>query len=280
MLLFLPLGPDEPIPRAPRATIALVALNVLVFVFTARFDSARAALREAELEDVADWTLRQAADQSPALAARAPGPALAFLESDSSWRPLVSSADLRDRLEGCLEDHRALKTAHPFYRYGFVPAHVSLPRLFTHQFLHAGVLHLFFNMLFLWAVGGLLETDLGPAVFLPAYLAGGVAAALAHAVMNPVSVEPAIGASGAVAAAMGMFAVRHARARLRLALVAAPMLVPRIYFLAWPAWVFLALWLGEQLFFASFGSATLGIAFAAHLGGFAFGALIGLLLPR
>src|SRR5512140_1359144 len=99
MLLFLPLGPDQAVPRAPRATIALVALNVLVFLATSRFDAGRAEIRETELEDVAEWTLAQAASRAPALAARPPGPALAFLESDASWRALVGSADLRDRLE-------------------------------------------------------------------------------------------------------------------------------------------------------------------------------------
>src|SRR5262249_59672814 len=95
----------------------------------------------------------------------------------------------------------------------------------------------------------------------------------AHAALNPTSTEPAVGASGAVAAAMGAFAVLHTRERMRLALVAAPVLAPRIYFVSWPAWVFLGLWLLEQLFFASFGSTTLGVAFGAHLGGFAFGAV-------
>jgi membrane associated rhomboid family serine protease len=77
---------------------------------------------------------------------------------------------------------------------------------------------------------------------------------------------------------MGAFAVLHARERMRLALIAAPLLLPRVYFVSWPAWVFLGLWLLEQLFFASFGSTTLGVAFGAHLGGFAFGALAGLAL--
>jgi membrane associated rhomboid family serine protease len=105
-----------------------------------------------------------------------------------------------------------------------------------------------------------------------------VAAALAHAAVNPASTEPAVGASGAVSAVMGAFAILHARERMRLAFVAAPLLLPRVYVFSWPAWLFLGAWLLEQMFFASFGSTALGVAFAAHLGGFAFGAVTGLTL--
>jgi membrane associated rhomboid family serine protease len=280
MLMLLPLGSDEREARTPRATLALLALNALVFVATQGFDLAKAEARETELEQVADWTLRQAGQRVPALAARLSTPALAFLERDERWREELAGTDLRERLESCLEDARQLRAGHPFHRWGFVPARITLGGLVTHQFLHAGFLHLAFNMLFLWTVGGLLERTLGVARFLSVYLVGGVAAALAHAALNPTSTEPAVGASGAVAAAMGAFAVLHARERMRLALVAAPVLVPRVYFVSWPAWVFLGLWLLEQVFYASFGSTALGVAFGAHLGGFAFGALTGMTLRK
>ncbi|SRR6266545_2194622 len=278
MLMLLPLGSDEREARAPRATLALVALNVLVFLATQGFDLTKAEARETELEQIADWTLRQGGQRVPALAARLSSPALAFLERDDLWREELAGTDLRARLESCLEDARQLRAAHPFHRWGFVPARITLGGLITHQFLHGGLLHLGFNMLFLWTVGGLLERTLGAALFLSVYLVGGVAAALAHAALNPANTEPAVGASGAVASAMGAFAVLHARERMRLLLVAVPVLVPRVYFFSWPAWVFLGLWFFEQLFFASFGSTTLGVAFGAHLGGFAFGALTGMTL--
>src|SRR5262249_50284781 len=155
------------------------------------------------------WTLRVADKDTPGLAARAAsyGSPLAFLERDLTWRQEVQSPDLRERLEGCLEDGRRLRADHPFYSYGFVPAGVSLPRLLAHQFLHTDLPHLGVNMLFLWSVGGLLELTLGAFLFVPAYLLCGVAAALVHAVFHPGSTEPAIGASGAVAGAMGLFAL-------------------------------------------------------------------------
>ena len=132
-------------------------------------------------------------------------------------------------------------------------------------------------MLFLWAVGGLLEVSLGPGRLLLAYLSGGMMAALAHAVGNPGSSEPAIGASGAVAALIGLFAVRHGLEPLRLALVAVAFAAPRVFVVTWPGWIFPGLWLLEQLLFVALGS-SLRIAFLAHLGGFAFGAVLALVI--
>lgn len=275
MLLFIPLGADSDRPSLPRATVTLIALNVLVFLFTSRFDTQKVAAQEAELERVAAWSIgglpehhvvRQRAGQNPS--------ALAFLDKDGQWASELDSSDLRERLSFCLADYRKLKAGHPFYRFGFVPAEGGLGRLLSHQFLHADVVHLLFNMLFLWAMGGLLELTLGAAIFLPCYLSSGVVAALTHGAFHPGSAEPAVGASGAVAGMMGMFLVLHLRQPIRMALVAAVALAPRIHIFSVPAYVFLGLWLLEQLFFASFGTSTLGVAFMAHIGGFAFGALL------
>ncbi len=273
MLFLIPLGAEG---RAlPLATSALIAVNVAAFLWTSRAAVQEATAAEAEIERVAEWTIRRAADQAPALAAMArDAPSvLALLDGDARWRDEVPSGDLRARLEASLHDYRALRATHPFHRFGLVPARVSPARLVTHQFLHADALHLFFNMLFLWAVGGLVETALGPGRFLAVYFAGGVAAALAHAAGHPGSAEPAIGASGAVAALVGAFAMRFRAESVRLALVAVAFAAPRILVVTWPAWIFPALWLVEQLFYFSLGS-TLRIAFLAHLGGFAFGAAV------
>jgi len=91
--------------------------------------------------------------------------------------------------------------------------------------------------------------------------------------------EPAVGASGAVAGLMGAFAVAHAREPMRLALVAMLALAPRIIFFSLPAVAFLGLWLAEQVFWVLMTSTIdVGIAFWAHLGGFAAGALMALTL--
>jgi membrane associated rhomboid family serine protease len=283
VLLLIPLGPDAEGPRLPRVVGLLIALNALAFVATSTTDHAKVAAEEAELERVAEWTLRQAGRARPALAERRAGSptALAFLLRDAAWPDEIEDQTARERLQLCRDDYRRLRAEHVFHRFGFVPADVGPVRLAAHLFLHADLPHLLFNMVFLWAVGGLLELTWGPLVFGAFYVASGVAAAIVHALANPGSLEPAVGASGAVAGLMGAFAVGHARTPMRLALVSMMTLAPRVTFLTWPAWIFLGLWALEQVFFAALTAhMDSGIAFGAHLGGFAFGAAAGLLVAR
>jgi membrane associated rhomboid family serine protease len=278
MILLLPLRSAAQPHRAPRMTLAIIAVNLLAFLLSSPRAAQKLAEQEAELARIAEWSLSLPRRENARLDERArryPS-ALAFLEKDDLWASEISSAELRERLLACVADYKAIQSNHIFYKYGFVPARISAPRLIAHQFLHADFLHIGFNMLFLWAIGALVEVTLGRWLFLAAYLACGVAAALTHAALNPLSMDPAIGASGAVAGVMGLLAVMHGRRRLRLALVAMVAVAPRIFFFSLPAYMFIVLWLIEQIFFASFGSTTLGVAFAAHLGGFAFGALAAL----
>jgi membrane associated rhomboid family serine protease len=279
LILLIPLGPDAALPRVPRATVALVALSVLTFFWTSRFDAARAASEEARLERIADWTLELLSRTQPELdeGRKRHASALDYLAADGTWRETVPQGELRARLEQCVEERRGLREGHPFYRWGFVPADVTLGRLLVHQFLHADLVHLLFNMLFLWAVGGLIESVWGAPLVTGLYLVSGVVAALAHAAFAPGSTEPAVGASGAVAGLMGFFAVAHAREPMRLALVAALSLAPRIRFFSLPAAVFLGLWVVEQVFWTLMTTRIdVGVAFRAHLGGFAFGVLAAL----
>jgi membrane associated rhomboid family serine protease len=277
LILLIPLGPDAELPRLPRATVALVALSVLAFFWTSRFDAAHAGVEEARLERIADWTVGLLARDQPELGEGRKGyrSALDFLVADETWRDMVPEGELRTRLVRCIEERRDLRAGHPFYRWGFVPAEVTLPRLLVHQFLHADIAHLLFNMIFLWAVGGLIESVWGAGALTGLYLASGVVAALGHAAFAPGSTEPAVGASGAVAGLMGFFAVAHAREPMRLALVAALSLAPRIRFFSLPAVVFLGLWAAEQVFWTLMTTRIdVGVAFRAHLAGFAFGALV------
>lgn len=282
-MMLVPLGPDAERPRLPPVTVALIALNVLAFFLTRPAAGDTVAREEASLERVASWTLEKAGREHAGLAARRRDSptALAFLLRDADWPGQVRDPADRERLERCREDYRGLRQSHPFYRFGLVPAEPGVARLVTHLFLHADPLHLLFNLVFLWAVGGLLELEWGGGFFAAFYAAAGIAAAMTHVAVNAGSVEPAIGASGAVAGLMGAFAVSHARQPMRLALVTFAAFSPRIHFVTWPAWVFLGLWLLEQAFFALLTAGmAVPIAFGAHLGGFAFGALAGGLLTR
>jgi membrane associated rhomboid family serine protease len=85
--------------------------------------------------------------------------------------------------------------------------------LLTSMFMHGGLLHLLGNMLFLWIFGNNIEDSMGRVRFVLFYLAGGVVALLAQTVLEPSSTAPTIGASGAVAAVLGGYALLYPRAR-------------------------------------------------------------------
>jgi len=141
--------------------------------------------------------------------------------------------------------------------------------LITSMFLHGGWMHLIGNMLFLWVFGDNVEDCLGHRRFMIFYLFSGIGGALAHALVNPGSVSPMIGASGAISGILGAYLVLHPRAQV---LVLAFMYIP----VRLPAFVILGLWIGLQMFNASVaGSADGGgTAWWAHIGGFITGFIL------
>ena len=160
-----------------------------------------------------------------------------------------------------------------FYTFGFVPRlfwEDPLGRaytLLTSMFLHGGIAHILGNMWFLWVFGDNVEDRLGPGSFLVFYLLGGVAAALAQGVLMAGSSAPMIGASGAISAVLGAYYVLFPRAPV-LTMV---LLVFYPVFFYLPAWFYLGYWALLQFVEALMG--VPGIAFWAHLGGFAYGIL-------
>jgi membrane associated rhomboid family serine protease len=151
---------------------------------------------------------------------------------------------------------------------------------FTNMFLHGGWLHLIFNMWALWLFGGTVEDRMGPARYLVFYLACGFLASVTHAVVNPESTEPALGASGAIAGVMGCYMRLFPWARI---VTVIPVLFFPFFF-ELPALVVIGFWFAVQvlngagaLFMTSAGG---GIAYWAHIGGFLAGLLVGPLLVR
>jgi len=150
--------------------------------------------------------------------------------------------------------------------------------IITSMFLHGGWLHLLGNMLFLWIFGNNVEDRLGRIPFLLFYLVGGIAAALSQVVIDPHSTVPLVGASGAIAAALGAYIVLFPGARI-LSLV---FLGFFYQLLEVPALVVLGYWFALQLLsgVTALGAETANgsVAFFAHIGGFALGMVVGLLL--
>ncbi|MEM9167932.1 MAG: rhomboid family intramembrane serine protease, partial [Planctomycetota bacterium] len=136
-------------------------------------------------------------------------------------------------------------------------------QLFTSAFLHGGWLHLIFNMLVLAALGPNVEDKLGHLRFILVYALGAAAAGGAHVAF---SMNPAIGASGAIAAITGAYLVLFPKTRI-ICFAFWITVVGRIHV---PAWWFIGLNIAIDLLAGGFGGNT-GIAHAAHLGGYGFG---------
>jgi membrane associated rhomboid family serine protease len=150
----------------------------------------------------------------------------------------------------------------------FPEKNVWLSVIFS-MFLHGSILHLAGNMLFLWIFGNNVEEHFGYVGYVVFYFLAGIAAMGAHYLADPNSTQPVVGASGAIAGVMGAYLVFWPRARV-LTLVALLIFLP-IYL---PAGILLAIWFGSQ-FITAFNPNS-GVAWLAHVGGFAFGVLIAL----
>jgi len=168
------------------------------------------------------------------------------------------------------------------YQFGMIPARLfgtatfdpelaAVPAwstVFTSMFMHGGWMHLGFNMLFLWIFGDNVEDSMGHVRYLVFYLACGVAAALAQAVVNPESAIPMVGASGAISGVLGAYLLLHPRATVRTVIF----LGIFVTMMHLPALIVLGLWFLMQLASAAFSSSgEPGVAFWAHVGGFVAG---------
>jgi membrane associated rhomboid family serine protease len=170
--------------------------------------------------------------------------------------------------------------AHELVKYGVSPYQITHPAgrtwetVFTAMFMHASILHIAGNMLFLWIFGNNVEDSMGRVRFLAFYVVGGLAALALQVAVEPHSVAPTVGASGAIAAVLGGYVVLYPRARvLTLVLIIFFFTVVEI-----PATVMLGLWFAVQAVFGAVGltdptGAGGGVAPFAHVGGFVFGLL-------
>jgi rhomboid family protein len=162
-------------------------------------------------------------------------------------------------------------------------SHASAVPLLTSMFLHASWLHLIGNMWVLWIFGDNIEDYLGHFSYLIFYLVSGLAASLAHILLNPNSTIPSVGASGAIAGVMGAYFLLYPSARVLT-------LVPLIIFFTFiwlPAWIVLGYWFVLQFLSGAATSIAYsnrtgggGIAFWAHVGGFLAGLIMIKLMPQ
>ncbi len=159
---------------------------------------------------------------------------------------------------------------HIISTYALTPAAPSVITVFTSMFMHGGLMHIIFNMWFLWIFGDNIESVLGHKRYVLFYLLCGVGAALAQIQINTGSQIPMVGASGAIAGVLGAYLIRFPRATVHVLVI----LIIFITFIRVPAMVVIGIWFLSNL---TAGLGTLGIeetggtAWFAHLGGFVSG---------
>ncbi len=150
---------------------------------------------------------------------------------------------------------------------------------FTAMFMHASWSHILGNMLFLAIFGKNVEDAFGHLRYLGFYIVGGFVATMTQTAVTlllgtaSAARVPNLGASGAIAAVLGAFIILYPTARIRTLVL--------VFFVKIPAWVYLGGWFVYQLADAHAGLTSAnggGVAFFAHIGGFAFGAIVTLLL--
>ena len=161
--------------------------------------------------------------------------------------------------------------------YGVVPGAFAWSDVLASMFLHSGWLHFLGNMLYLWIFGDNVEDRFGHLGFLLFYVACGAFAAVAQVFVHPNSLVPMVGASGAIAGVMGAYFVLYPHSRV----LAVVFIVLFLDIIEIPAIFFLGFWFLMQLF-SGVGSvvdaAEGGVAFMAHVGGFAVGVIGGLVM--
>jgi len=160
--------------------------------------------------------------------------------------------------------------------FAFIPAHQTLTGLIAANFLHGGWLHLLGNMWFLWLAGAVLEDTWGRMIYPAFYMIAGILAFQVHAMVNTGSFTPTIGASGAIAGLMGAFLVRFPTTKIEMGYL----LLFRFYKFKMAAYWLLPLWLLTEILYGSVSGQSSGVAHWAHVGGFAFGALIAVAVQK
>jgi membrane associated rhomboid family serine protease len=165
-------------------------------------------------------------------------------------------------------------------RYAVIPADITAGRhlgtLVTSLFLHASLLHVAGNMLFLWIFGNNVEDRLGELKFLIVYFTAGIAGSLLQVFITPTSTVPMLGASGAISGLLAAYVLYFPRARVLT------FIIP-FFFFTLSAYLFIGYWIALQALdaYLSLGVTGGGVAFFAHVGGFVAGLVLAIVFrPR
>jgi membrane associated rhomboid family serine protease len=265
---LIPLKDNIPTGRFPILTVLLIVANIAVFAWQLSFSTDRASSPEVAQLGVSERDENTFEYGAIPYRLTHPGKDCALGTAISQNGP---------RAEVVCEGTPAYREAEalsaeqdaPFEPLDSPPWWATL---LTSMFMHGGLLHIAFNMLFLWIFGNNIEDSMGRGRFVLFYLLAGLTAAYAQALLDTNATVPAIGASGAVAGVLGGYLLLYPHARV-LTLVFIIFFVTLIEI---PALVMLGIWFALQFLPAIGQLATPdvaggGVAYFAHIGGFVFG---------
>ncbi len=291
--MLVPIKHDNmTVRRWPVVTLALIAINVLVFLFTmSAMDQEAPELGRVKSRILILAALHPELKMKPEsqqlVDGRKQSRPEAWKHLQDPYRDIIDPNDarikmtedaskLQDEMDSLNAQLVKLSKTSIVDQYAFVPAHPAAISYLTANFLHGGWLHIIGNMWFLWLAGFVLEDVWGRWLYSAFYLIAGAVALQLYAWSNPGSLTPTLGASGAVAALMGAFLVRFPRMKIEMAWL----FMFKLYRFKASAYWLLPMWLAMEIFYGSlFGSAG-GVAHWAHVGGFLFGALAALAIQH
>jgi membrane associated rhomboid family serine protease len=252
----IPLRDNIPSDSFPAVTVAIIAINFFVFLFLQGPSFSFSSGQEVKPKPIVEFG---------AIPYRITHP------GKDCVLAVPGTPEEQPACQGTETYAEAVNSSPPPEKIRQPPAYLTI---FTSMFMHGGWLHIIFNMLFLWIFGNNIEDSMGRVRYTLFYLLGGLAAGITQVAVSPDSQTPLVGASGAIAAVLGGYALLYPRAR-----VLTVVFVFFIFLVEIPALVMLGIWIFLQ-FLPAVGQLASpdvgsqgGVAYFAHLGGFAFGLL-------
>lgn len=304
---FIPIGNENStVRRLPWVTFSIMAVNVIVFYVTlpvvggqmdelGKLSTRIGQFIERHPELLADEKIREKLSDM-GMMSKMEGDAIEEQIRKSpeteveykAWLGSIEGQKLKDELDEKLNAFKLTAQESVWYKFGLAPNGTWKPhQLITAAFLHGGTLHLFFNLIFFFAVAFSLEDLWGRGVFLGFYLLA-AAAACVPSLVSPVAV-PSIGASGAISATMGAFLFRLPKTKIKLCCV--PVITPiwwlrllcgfRKLIVMVPGYVYLASYFIAQVvqwYFDKKAGSVSNVAYSVHIAGFIFGAGFALMM--
>jgi membrane associated rhomboid family serine protease len=274
---LIPLKDNVPNSRLPLVTILLIVANIAVFGWQLSFSDSDSSSADLQLLGVTERDQNSVEYGAIPYRILHPGRDCAFgftHESEGQRSEIVC--------QGTADYEEARAESGPGSPFATYSNPAWLVTLFTSMFMHGGILHIVFNMLFLWIFGSNVEEAMGRGPFLLFYLLAGLAAVYSQALIDPSGTLPTIGASGAIAGVLGAYALLLPKARVLTAVI----LIFFVTLIEIPAWVMLGIWFALQ-FVPAVGQVAVpdvtgsgGVAYFAHVGGFVFGLALVKFLTR